>query len=86
MAHHGVDQGGQGLSLQRLQEGLVQVLCGMAMARIKAVMSKGLKKKLYNFMNQNHAKMCEPIEQNLTYSIFLSRGTSLFFDYTYTQL
>ena len=56
VAHHGVNQGGQGLSLQRLQEGLVQVLCGVAMARIKAVMSKGLKNQLYNFSNQDHAK------------------------------
>jgi hypothetical protein len=34
----------------------VQVLCGVAMARIKAVMSKGLKNQLYNFSNQDHAK------------------------------
>ncbi len=42
MAHHGLYQGGQSLTLQSLQKGLMEVFCGVAMARVEAVMAKGL--------------------------------------------
>lgn len=42
VAHHGLYQGGQSLTLQGLQKGLVEVLCGVAMARVEAVMAKCL--------------------------------------------
>lgn len=42
VAHHCLYQGGQSLTLQRLQKCLVEVLCGVAMARVEAVMAKSL--------------------------------------------
>lgn len=45
MAHHGFDEGGQRFALQRLQEGLVEVLRGVAMTRVEAVVAKCLVRK-----------------------------------------
>lgn len=42
MAHHGLYEGGQSLTLQGLQKGLVEVLCGVAMARVETVMTECL--------------------------------------------
>lgn len=42
MAHHGFYEGGQSLPLQGLQEGLVEVLRGVAMTRVEAVVAKRL--------------------------------------------
>jgi len=42
VAHHGLDQGGQRLPLQGLQEGLVKVLGGVPVARVKAIVAERL--------------------------------------------
>lgn len=45
MAHHGFDEGGQRFALQSLQESLVEVLRGVAMTRVEAVVAKCLVRK-----------------------------------------
>lgn len=45
VAHHGFYEGGQSLTLQGLQKGLVEILSGVAMTRVEAVVAKCLIEK-----------------------------------------
>lgn len=43
VAHHRLNQRGQSVTLQGLQEGLVEVLCGVSVARVETVVAKRLR-------------------------------------------